>query len=204
MKNQDHPFAALKEVFARNSISIVDSSNQPDPVNEAIYNVVSTPLQMKKAIEDLSGQAEIAGYQLPSKNSLINLAKNRANDPTEGGRGSLSGQGQRAAIHAADATESGSVAALGSQQFASAQQLQAFKLGRNNDPRFRNRENANRQRRDKKEIAELDKWFGLSANDADSELTQYLLLVRAAAEDKPSQPSKQNLQGPAAIRIVPD
>ena len=75
MPRQNQPFTTVEQVFARNSIEIVGPANQVMSEKEAVYNVISTPAQMKQAIEDLSKQANIAGYQLPSNGNLMNLAQ---------------------------------------------------------------------------------------------------------------------------------
>ncbi len=190
MQHREQALAELQRVFARNSIQIVnpnrppaelassDSPNrspgQPEAIRSGVSNdnssslfsirsqsgieavyVVSTPAQMRKAITELADQALIAGYSVPEDSPAAEKQQ-----PEDDGSKNAN---------------------------ASAQQLEPWEFGNNQNGGYQFRDGQELLKTEKpvngnadNEIAELDKWFNLSAENPDSDLIHFLLFVRTA------------------------
>ncbi len=183
MQDRDQPLEELQEVFARNSIQLMDSeligskqqnanalSSQSPSGVEAVY-VVTTKGKLKQAILELSTRAQISGYQVPR------------NEQTDS-------QKTKAAITADDGTApSIDVDAGLNESVSSAQRLQSFDFSSKSDYEVKDGndvlQDAGSEGGSEAEIAEIDKWFKLAGPD--SELNRYLLLIQTSQPESSSE-----------------
>lgn len=207
MQHREQPMAEVKTVFAKNSIYLDKDQqqgrvfdNRSEAGMEALY-VVATAEQMRQAIVELSDQANIAGFQVPQ------------NQFQQGAPGKSSVSGSDSATNNISSTEldatrqqsdqqqnvqsNGSLVAQGQGAkgpVAMAQQLVPYKLA---DLQIATLNEGSRRAEEQgqeldKEIQEIDSWFRLPNRESDSELVQYLLLVRTAAEDSAIAPASES------------
>ena len=230
MQHHPQPLNELEGVFNRNEIQVLNSegqnvsqnvdtdksiqskpgsqlvdnslSNQSQSGIEALY-VVSTSDQMKQAMLELSSQANISGYNVPSvpqyryrqqiagqQNSSVQSAA-----PNQPARELNNWQNSKATDVPTDGKRFDDIEKEKQQsQVSAAQQLQPFEFSNQNkeerEEHFSKKSNQATES-ENEEIEKLANWFKLSERSPQPRLNQYLLLIQTSATESASS-ARQN------------